>query len=70
MEKSAAADLIAMLLRLSDQLNEIDAQLRRLPDDAERKTLLRSMGSIMLDLDGGLIRPLVRQHPDLDPDRK
>ncbi len=69
MEKSLAATLIKSVLQLSDQLNDVDRQLRNLPDDAERKALLRTLGSIMADLDAGLIRPLVRQHPDLDPDR-
>jgi hypothetical protein len=69
MEKSSAAELIKSLMELSDRLNDIDAQLRRLPDDVERKALLRTLGSVMLDLDAGLIRPIVRQHPELDPDQ-
>jgi hypothetical protein len=69
MEKSLAAKLIKSVLQLSHQLNDVDRQLRSLPDDAERKALLRTLGSIMADLDAGLIRPLVRQYADLDPDR-
>jgi len=69
MEKSSAARVIKALLRLDEQLNAVDAELRQLPDDAERKALLRALGTIMLDLDAGLIRPLVRQYPDLDPDQ-
>ena len=69
MEKSSASEVIEAVLRLDQQLNEIDAQLRGLPDDAERKTLLRALGTVIAELDSGLIRPLVRQYPDLDPDR-
>jgi hypothetical protein len=69
MEKSFATQLFNALLQLDDQLNAVDALLRELPDGAERKALLRVLGRIVLDLDAGLIRPLVREHPDLDPDR-
>jgi hypothetical protein len=69
MEKSSAARIIEAVLQLDGQLNDIDAQLRTIPDDSERTALLRALGTIILELDSGLIRPLVRQHPDLDPDR-
>lgn len=69
MDKSSASAIIKAVLQLSNQLNEIDAQLRGLPNDAERKALLRALGSVMFELDSGLIRPLARQYPDLDPDR-
>jgi hypothetical protein len=69
MEKALAAKLIDSVLQLSDQLNEIDEQLQALPEGAEREALLRASGSVMFELDAGLIRPLVRQYPDLDPDR-
>lgn len=69
MDKSSASAIIKAVLQLSNQLNGIDAQLRGLSDDAERKALLRALGSVMFELDSGLIRPLARQYPDLDPDR-
>jgi len=67
MEKPSAARVIKTLLQLDKQLNAVDGELRKLPDNAERKALLRALGTIILDLDAGLIRPLVRQHPELDP---
>ncbi len=69
MEKALATQVIASVLRLSDQLNSIGDQLHALPEGAERDALLRALGSVMFELDAGLIRPLVRQYPDLDPDR-
>jgi len=69
MEKALAAKLINSVLQLSGQLNDIDEQLQALPEDTEREALLRALGSVMFELDSGLIRPLVRQYPDLDPDR-
>jgi hypothetical protein len=69
MEKSSAARIVEAVLELSEQLNKVDEELRTIPDEEERKTLLRALGRIMAELDAGLIRPLVRQYPDLDPDR-
>jgi hypothetical protein len=69
MEKTLAAQVIDSVLQLSGQLNGIDEQLQALPEGAEREALLRALGSVMFELDSGLIRPLVRQYPDLDPDR-
>lgn len=69
MEKSLASSLINAVQQLDERLNDIDVQLRAVPDEAERKLLLRALGMAMAELDCGLIRPLVRQHPDLDPDR-
>lgn len=69
MDKSSAAQLIRAVLDLSGRLNGIDAQLRGIENEAERKSLVGALATIMLELDSGLIRPLVRQYPDLDPDR-
>ena len=69
MEKSSASEIIKAVLQLSSQLGGIESQLRSLPNDDEQKGLLKALGSIMIELDAGLIRPLVRQHPELDPDR-
>ena len=69
MEKAAASEIIEAVLQLSDRLNGLREQLQALPEGAERDALLRALGSVMFELDSGLIRPLVRQHRDLDPDR-
>ena len=69
MDKSAASKIIQAVLQLSDPLNSIGDQLHALPEGAERDALLRALGSVMAELHTGLIRPLVRQYPDLDPDR-
>ena len=69
MDKSPASKVITAVLQLSDQLDDIHEQLQALPEDAEQDALLRALGSVMFELDSGLIRPLVRQHRDLDPDQ-
>jgi hypothetical protein len=69
MERTSASNIINAVLRLSERLNDVDELPQRLPEEDERKALLKTLGATMLELDVGLIRPLVRQHPDLDPDR-
>lgn len=69
MDKPTALRIIQAVLELSDALNDIDALLRSIDNTDEGRPLLRSLGTIMLELDSGLIRPLVKQYPDLDPDR-
>jgi hypothetical protein len=69
MDKATAQRIIQAVLELSDQLNSLDGQLRGIGNINESRPLLRSLATIMAELDSGLIRPLVKQYPDLDPDR-
>jgi hypothetical protein len=68
MESGTAAILMTSVLGLGRQLTHIDAQLRVLPDEAERRSLLLCLGRVMTELNEGLLRALVRQYPELDPD--
>ena len=68
MDGATAATLMTSVLGLGRQLNHIDAQLRILPDEAERRSLLLYLGRVMTELNEGLLRALVRQYPDLNPD--
>jgi hypothetical protein len=69
MDKLSASEVMKSIQNLSKNLNGIDALLRNIPDDGERKELLTSLAKIIVELDFGLIRPIVRQYPDFDPDR-
>jgi hypothetical protein len=69
MDSATAATLMTSVLGLGRQLSHIDGQLRVLADDAERRSLLLCLGRVMIELNEGLLRALVRQYPDLDPDR-
>lgn len=69
MDGAAAATLMSSVLGLGYQLNRIDTQLRCLPDEDERRSLLLHLGRVTAELNEGLVRALVRQYPDLDPDR-
>lgn len=69
MDKSLAANIIEAVRSLDVSLNAVDAQLRQIPDAAERVPLLRSLGQVIGELESGLVRPIARKYPELDPDK-
>lgn len=69
MDRSLAAEIIKKVRSLDGLLDDLDAHLRQIPDEDERRPLLQSLGRIILDLDAGLVRPIARKYPDLDPDK-
>lgn len=70
MNRSTAKALLSVYARTADVLNEADVLLRSIPDETERKELLRALGMVMAKVWGDLQSPVVRQFPDLDPDGK
>jgi hypothetical protein len=70
MDRVAAERLMKIYGRLGHVLNEADPILRAIGDEDERKTHLRALGTMMSDVWLNLMLPIVREHPDLDPDRK
>ena len=69
MDRSIAAGIIQGVRSLDGLLNEIDAQLRQISSESERQPFLRSLARVIAELDTGIVRPIARQYPDLDPDR-
>ena len=69
MEQAIAAKVVEAALNLDKVFGALDAAIRAIPDEAERKTYLRALGTIILDVNEAIIRPVVRHHPALDPDR-
>lgn len=69
MDRSLAAEIIKKVRSLDELLGDLEAQLRQIPDESERRPLLRALGGIIVDLDAGLVRPIAREYPDLDPDK-
>lgn len=58
---------MAVYKRLGDVINEADPIIRTLPM-AEQSQHLRGLAGMMGDLWFKLQLPVVREHPDLDPD--
>ena len=70
MDRTTAEKLMAIYHRLGDVLNEADALIRGIPDETEQKQHLRALGTMMQDVWLALMAPIVREHRDLDPDKK
>ena len=64
MDRKIAERLIASALALDPLLGEIDTIISQIPDEAERKGLKRTLGSIMGE-QFDLIRAVEREYPDL-----
>jgi hypothetical protein len=70
MDRITAEKLMAIYQRLGDVLKEADPLIRGISDEAEQKRHLRSLGAMMQDVWLELMAPIVREHRDLDPDKK
>ena len=56
------------LLQLSHAMDEVCAQIDRLDSEDEKMQLRRGMGGMLADVYTELMRPLIQQFPELDPD--
>ena len=68
MDKSTAKELIRLYLMAGEPLNAATEIIGKLSDAEEQKRLRRPIGELFSNLYEA-IRPLVREYPDLDPDR-
>jgi hypothetical protein len=57
------------VIALTEPLNRATALAMQLEDQSEREAMLRSIGSMMDVAYVELMRPIISQYPDLDPDR-
>lgn len=69
MERKTAERLMAALLHLGNFLGEITLLTDEIGDEAERRAFRRNVAEAMHILGYDLVMHIVRQYPDLDPDR-
>jgi hypothetical protein len=70
MNRALAEQLMNELLALGGPINRATELTAKIDDIDERKAVRRAIGEIAANVYSDLIRPIVRQHPDLDPDAK
>jgi hypothetical protein len=68
LEKSTASEIVKSAAALDEMLGRLDAIVSTIPDANERKEFAKKLGDIIGIVNDSLIRPLVREFPDLDPD--
>jgi len=70
MDRATAEQLMKSLLALDGPLNRATELTEMITDPEERKAMRRSIGELTLQAYTDLIRPIVRQFPDLDPEKR
>lgn len=70
MERRIGEKLMQLLLSLDEPLNEATALSRELADPEEQKAVRRVIGEVTGRIYTDLMVPIIRQYPDLDPDKK
>ena len=70
MDRLTAEKLMTIYRRLSEVLNEADPVIRSISDEGGRQQQLHALGMLMQDVWLNLEAPIVREHPELDPDRR
>lgn len=70
MDRSIAEQLMKSLLELDAPLNRATELTEKITDPEERKAVRRGIGELTLQAYTDLIRPIVRQYPDLDPEKR
>ncbi len=69
MDKEIARKLIEFAIALDKPLNDATALTGQISDTDERKAVRRAIAEITGTAYSELIRPILRQYPDLDPER-
>jgi hypothetical protein len=69
MNRSVAEKLLQHYLAAGAALNEATDVIGTLPDAEEQRRLRKPLGEVMQSISLELMRPIMREHPELDPDR-
>jgi hypothetical protein len=70
MDRTVAERIMKELLALTDPLNSATEATTRITDKEEQASFRRSIGEIMNSVYAHLMRPIIKQYPDLDPDKE
>ena len=69
MDKQTAASIARAAVEMDQPLGEIDAIVSQISDSAEREVWAARLANVLRVLNEDLIRPIVKEFPDLDPDQ-
>ena len=69
MDKNLAEQLMNKLHSLDAPINDAVELVEQIPDEDERKRFRKGLGEMMGHIYTDLMIPILRQYPDLDPDK-
>ena len=69
MEKALAAKIMEAALSLGKEIGNFDSLISQLDNGAENEEFIQALGNVMSVLTRDVMFRIVRDHPELDPDR-
>ena len=69
MEKAVAARIMEAALSMGKEINKLDSIVSELGSGREKEELVQALSNIMSVLTRQIVFRIVRDHPELDPDR-
>lgn len=69
MDRGVAEQLMKELLALTAPLNAATSLTSQITSKEEQTVIRRGLGELMNTIYADLMRPIIKQYPDLDPDR-
>jgi hypothetical protein len=68
MERAIAEQLMQTFLTMSASLNSATTLIAKIQSKDDQESLRRAIGNVMQSVYIDLMRPIIREYPDLDPD--
>jgi hypothetical protein len=69
MEKDLASRIVKAAVALDAQIGELDGLISQLDDEKEKAECVKALGDVMGIIAKNFVFRIVRQYPELDPDR-
>jgi hypothetical protein len=69
MEKAIAAKIMEAAHSLGKEINILDSLVSQLDSGGEKEAFVHALGNIMSVLTRDVMFRIIRDHPELDPDR-
>ena len=69
MEKEIAKKLVIELERLGNVVNDVALIIEEISDEGEKRKFRKGVAGLMGNLFTDIMHHIIREHPDLDPDR-
>ena len=69
MEEAVAARILDAALSMGNEIGKLDSIISELDSGREKEELVQALGNIMSVLTRDVVFRIVRDHPELDPDR-
>lgn len=69
MEKILASQIMESALAFGTEIGKLDALISRIESSTEKKEFVDALGRVIGTITHDIVLRIVRQYPDLDPDK-